>query len=83
MHAQALQEKQRHTKQDAKSPMSPMSVDCCGDTCVCGMGNCHMAPVLPAQTAQQIQILGTANATARHAPLHGVTPELPTPPPKA
>lgn len=78
MHAQALQEKQQHTKQDTKSPM-----DCCGDTCACGMGNCHMAPVLPAQTALLIQILGTAGATAYHVPLHGVTPELPTPPPKA
>ncbi|HCS22325.1 MAG TPA: hypothetical protein PLW48_00870 [Alphaproteobacteria bacterium] len=78
MHAQTGKEKQQHAKQDAKT-----GEDCCGDTCACGMGNCHMAPVLPAQAALYLNISGKAGTTAHHTPLHGVTPELPTPPPKA
>jgi len=79
MHAEPAVQKQSHDKHDAKN-----MPDCCGDSCACGIGSCHTAPMLPtAQSVLHTPDIAKSGTAVTISRLHGFTPELPTPPPKA
>lgn len=78
MHAAPALQKQAQDTHDAKN-----ALDCCGDNCACGIGNCHNAPMLPsAQSILRAPDIAQSGTAATIARLDGFTPELPTPPPK-